>query len=436
MSAVNTARTTTGTPTRKDYWRYDWMPLNLRAVVGALGVTQRQFGEAILQANGKPFSETTISLLLGRGIWPERTPAEWIKTQVRNYLRAHKSPHAEDADLFDVDDEKVGERGPTVSDIHTEAAKQGVIASPRKPRAARPEVEPEPELERMEPVMLSAKARKHFSLFASPFIDDVQGPADVFLSADQRYVREAMRQACRRGGHMMAVVGESGSGKTTLRRETLDWVSKEGLPCVIIQPRITDKTHMNARHISEAILADLTPDARPARTLEGIARQIERTLQMSGRAGQNHVLMIEEAHDLAIQTLKFLKRFWEIEDGFKKLLSIVLIGQPELKTKLDARRYFEAREVINRTEIIELLPLDGVVGEYLKLKFGRLDKKLDEIIDADAIDALRMRLTLQDRSGATSYVYPLMVNNLTTRAMNEAAELGAARVTADIVRKC
>jgi type II secretory pathway predicted ATPase ExeA len=33
--------------------------------------------------------------------------------------------------------------------------------------------------------------------------------------------------------------------------------------------------------------------------------------------------MIEEAHDLSIQTMKYLKRFWEMEDGFKKLLSIV-----------------------------------------------------------------------------------------------------------------
>ena len=44
--------------------------------------------------------------------------------------------------------------------------------------------------------------------------------------------------------------------------------------------------------------------------------------------------------------LKFLKRFWELEDGFKKLLSILLIGQPELKNKLDERQHYEAREVI------------------------------------------------------------------------------------------
>jgi type II secretory pathway predicted ATPase ExeA len=45
----------------------------------------------------------------------------------------------------------------------------------------------------------------------------------------------------------------------------------------------------------------------------------EKILTNSSRAGYSHVLMIEEAHDLAVTTLKYLKRFWELEDGYKKL---------------------------------------------------------------------------------------------------------------------
>ncbi len=40
---------------------------------------------------------------------------------------------------------------------------------------------------------------------------------------------------------------------------------------------------------------------------------------MASKGGQRHVLIIEEAHDLSVHTLKYLKRFWELEDGFKKL---------------------------------------------------------------------------------------------------------------------
>src|SRR5690606_17701322 len=58
----------------------------------------------------------------------------------------------------------------------------------------------------IETEMLSAQAKRHFSLFRDPFVDDVQGPEDLFLSADQRYVREAMYQAARAGGWFIAVV--------------------------------------------------------------------------------------------------------------------------------------------------------------------------------------------------------------------------------------
>ncbi|MFP4733744.1 AAA family ATPase, partial [Pasteurella multocida] len=85
--------------------------------------------------------------------------------------------------------------------------------------------------------------------------------------------------------------------------------------------------------------------------------QLHRVLKDSARAGNQHVLIIEEAHSLPVPTLKHLKRFFELEDGFKKLLSIVLVGQPELKLKLSERN-FEVREVVQRCEIVTLEPLD------------------------------------------------------------------------------
>jgi type II secretory pathway predicted ATPase ExeA len=421
------------------YWELPFMPLKLRAVLAAACISQAAFRRAILQSNGRPLAESTCSLWLGRGMWLKDTPRDYLEQQTRAFLRAQGCVAADDADLFELDEGRAAERPPTVGAVYSENPVNARRSFKDRHSAANDAGIPAIEETHLEPVMLSQKAKKHFGLFVSPFVDDVQGPDDVFLSADQRYVREAMRQACKRGGHFIGVVGESGSGKTTLRREILDWIAREQLPTIVIAPRSLDKSILTARHIAEAILSDLMPEAKAARSLEALARQIETALKRSSHAAQTHVLMMEEAHDLSINTLKYLKRFWEIEDGFKKLLSIVLIGQPELKSKLDERRYFEAREVIRRCEIVELLPLDGVLADYLALKFKRLDRKLEEIMDADAIDAVRLRLTVQggrSRTETESRVYPLTVNNLVTRAMNEAAELGAQRITADIVRGC
>jgi type II secretory pathway predicted ATPase ExeA len=250
-----------------------------------------------------------------------------------------------------------------------------------------------------------------------------------------RYVREAMFTTARLGG-FLAVVGESGAGKTVLRRDLIDRVQREGHPIRIIQPRALDKVTLTARHICEAILEDLRPGTRHATSLERLARQVEQLLLDSSRAGNQHLLLIEEAHDLHISTLKYLKRFWELEDGFKKLLAIVLVGQPELKQRLDERINFDAREVIRRCEIAELQPLNNNLETYLAHKLRRVGAEIDQVLDESAFTAIRNRLTVQRGGGRAqmlSLLYPLVVNNLVTRALNAAAEIGAPRVTADVI---
>lgn len=405
----------------QDPRRTTYMPLRLKSILVEHDLRQTDMCEAVSQFNGRPLSKAASGLLMNWGNWPKQTPRHSIVEQIVAWLIRQGVPPAEAATAFEIDEEQAGRGSPVIGAPH---------------RATHTPKEKDPT--HIEPEMLTAQAKRAFSLFRDPFIDDVQGPDDLYLSADQRYVREAMFQAARQGGWLMAVVGESGSGKSTLRRETLDRINRESQPVVVIQPRNFDKTTLNARHICEAILSDLNPSAKSARSLEGIARQVERSLIDSGRAGQSHVLIIEEAHDLSIQTLKYLKRFWELEDGFKRLLSIVLIGQPELRNKLDERRYPDARELIRRCEVVELLPLDSNLGEYLTLKFKRIGRDVSELLEQDAIDAMRERLRIvgqgSHRGESISTCYPLVVNNLMTRCLNVAARMGATSVNADIVK--
>ncbi len=147
-----------------------------------------------------------------------------------------------------------------------------------------------------------------------------------------------------------------------------------------------------------------------------------------------YVVAFGVALALAIIALKSLKRFWELEDGFKRLLGIVLVGQPELKAKLDERQNFEAREVIRRIEVAELMPLDANLEAYLTHKLKRVGADPAAVLAANACDAMRQRLTRRNGQAVLSMLYPLVVNNLTTRAMNAAAALGAPIVDADVIR--
>lgn len=290
--------------------------------------------------------------------------------------------------------------------------------------------------------VLFPATKKAFGLFRDPFADDaMQGSEDVFSTPDIRYVREALYQTAKHGG-FMAIIGESGAGKSTLRRDLIDRINRENAPVIVIEPYIIamedndvkGKT-LKATSIAEAIINTIAPLEGVKRSQEARYRQLHRALKDSSNAGYNHVLIIEEAHSLPIPTLKHLKRFFELESGFKKLLSIVLIGQPELAVKLSERN-MEVREVVQRCEVVELLPLENSLESFLAFKLERSGKKLPDMIDASAIDAIRARLSNQvgGRKNVVSLLYPLAVSNLVIAAMNLAAEIGVPVVNADVVK--
>lgn len=278
---------------------------------------------------------------------------------------------------------------------------------------------------------LTQAAKQLFKLPKSPFTDDVQSRDDVYLSDEQRYIRQTMLSTAKYAG-FIAIVGESGAGKTTLKRDLIEGVREDKDNIIIIQPQAFDKTRLNVIHLCDAIIDDVSQgNERPKRSMEAKARQIKRLLTDSSRAGNKHCLVIDEAHDLTVPVLKYLKRFWELEDGMRRLLAIVLIGQPELKIKLNERNA-DVREVARRCEQVELQPLNAYVGEYLKHKFARAGLSYDAIFATDATSGLTARLTQTSGNQTISLLYPLIVNNAIISAMNFCASIGQDVITADV----
>lgn len=283
---------------------------------------------------------------------------------------------------------------------------------------------------------LTMAARRHFGLAGDPFADPTTAD-EVFLSPDIRYVRESMYQVARHGG-FMAVVGESGAGKSTLREELIDRLRREEQAVIVIEPYVlasegTDSVGKTLRshHIAESIMAAVAPLAKPKSSPEARFRQLHDALRDSSRAGHSHVLVIEEAHALPLPTLKHLKRFRELKDGLRPLLSVILLGQPELGLKLSEHNP-EVREVVQRIELVTLPPLGNHMAEYLGHRFRRVGMPLDKVLDRSAMDALCTKLTPARAEG--SLLYPLAVHNALAAAMNRAADLGVPQVSADLVK--
>ncbi|MCR5892144.1 MULTISPECIES: AAA family ATPase [Burkholderia] len=402
------------------------MMLVLKSVLQRASIKQAELAEHL------NLSQAAVAQIVNHGVWPRSLDDLDLRERILDYLE-NKGVSDAGKGVFD-EVQKVG--GPT--DVLADTTGHPIS----QPNSNTDLNQEESMLLRKQ--VLAPATRKHFGLFRDPFADDIQSHEDMFVSPDIRYVREAMFQTAKHGG-LLAVVAESGGGKTTLMRDLDDRVMRENQPIIVIKPYVLamedndqkGKT-LKATHIAEAIMAAVAPLEKVKSSPEARFAQLHKALKESHAAGYQHCLVIDEAHALPIATLKHLKRFFELEMGFKKLLSIILIGQPELKVKLSERNQ-DVREVVQRCEMVELAPLDGPrLDEYLRFKFGRLDKPVTDVIDASGVDALRARLTMtstrRDRAETVSLLYPLAIGNLLTAAMNLAAGLGVPVVNADVIK--
>ncbi len=426
--------------------------LKLKNVLQKAGCKQADLAKAL------NVSQATVAQIVNHGEWPKSLDELDLQERICDFLEAKGVAQAELSSVFEeVDQADVRERiSAFLAEIGADPADLASVLEEKvsEPRAnaARsvPKSKSAIESNQEESMLLRKQTlypatRKHFGLFRDPFQDDIQSHEDVYVSPDIRYTRETMFQTAKHGG-LLAVVAESGAGKTTLRRDLEDRIARESLPILLIRPYVLAMEDSDAKgkvlkatHIAEAIMAAVAPLERPKSSPQARFEQLHKALRGSQAAGYQHCLVIDEAHSLSLPTIVHLKRFFDdLEFGYRKLLSIILIGQPELKAKLSERNP-SVREFVQRCEMVELAPLDGGrLDEYLKFKFDRLGKPIDEVIDTSGIDALRAKLTItsarRDRPETVSLLYPLAVGNLLTACMNLAAEIGVPTVTADVVK--
>ena len=286
--------------------------------------------------------------------------------------------------------------------------------------------------------MLHPEAMRKHRLFRHPFLNDVTCEKDIYMSDEHRYIESAMMDAARHCG-FMAVIGEVQGGKSTIRKKVVENLLRDQ-NVTIIYPRNHKinmegkaQSRISATSLCDAIIMDISGETPKIKTEQKV-RQLESLLIKRANQNNKHVLIIEEAQNLTTVAFKYLKQFYELEDGFKKLLSIIILGQPELMDLLDERKHPELREVSQRIQVAEIRGLNGDLRNYLTFKFKRVGAKIEDIFDDSAFDVLSRRLASTDERGRkVSCAYPGLVNLYTVRAINYAHEMGFEKVTAEVV---
>jgi len=271
-------------------------------------------------------------------------------------------------------------------------------------------------------ISLTEEVLYNFGLKRDPFTNEMESTEDIFDMRELARAEKKILIAAEKNG-WVAVTGPVGSGKTTLLKRVEARLAKKK-EIVIIKPRIIEKQYLGASHVCDSILQDMGTNAvLTHRTLEYKARLVGRTLEEAYRDGKKVVIVIDEAHLLRPEALLALKRIYEFEIGFKKLLSIILVGQQGLARQLKSN--FELAEVSQRVDLYELGSLNGAVGAYIEHKLSRagLNGADKDIFDRAALKAIG------DRADT-----PLSVNNLAALALITAHDLSEKHVTGEIVK--
>ncbi len=167
----------------------------------------------------------------------------------------------------------------------------------------------------------------HFGFTEKPF-SIAPNPRYLFMSAHHREAMAHLLYGIGEGGGFVQLTGEVGTGKTTLCRQLLGEVPPDVDVALILNPRIDELELMQA--ICDELRIDYPPDASIKKLLDRLNSHL---LEVHA-AGRHTVLIIDEAQNLSVAVLEQVRLLTNLETTRRKLLQIILIGQPELRDTL------------------------------------------------------------------------------------------------------
>jgi general secretion pathway protein A len=260
---------------------------------------------------------------------------------------------------------------------------------------------------------------KFFGLRREPF-SLAPDPRYLYMSDRHREALAHLLYGVDAGGGFVLLTGEIGAGKTTVCRCFLEQIPKRCNVAYIYNPKLTVIELLRTICDEFGVPYEANPSHPP--TVKDYVDPLNEFLLKTHAVGQNNVLIIDEAQNLSPDVLEQLRLLTNLETTERKLLQIILIGQPELRTML-ARPELEqlAQRVIARFHLDALN--ESETSRYIRhrLSVAGLSRPLP--FDRDA----RKRVFQLSRG------IPRRINLLCDRAMLGAFASGKPKVDRETV---
>ncbi len=258
--------------------------------------------------------------------------------------------------------------------------------------------------------------KKYFGLQRSPF-SITPDPQFLFLSKRHREALAHLHYSIQGSSGFVMLSGEVGTGKTTLSRCLLDQLSDKADMALIFNPKLT------APELIASICDELAIPYGDTSSMKVLYDALNNFLLKNYGDGRTTVLIVDEAQNLSGELLEQIRLLSNLETVSKKLLQIILIGQPELIQLLarsDLRQF--SQRITARYHITPLSRKE--TAEYIGFRLT-------------VAGATRSLFT----PGATRKVHhlsgglPRMINKICDRALLGAYVKGQPRVDAATVKE-
>ena len=269
--------------------------------------------------------------------------------------------------------------------------------------------------------MLWGMYAEFFGLKQDPF-SIAPDPRYLFMSERHREALAHLLYGIRGGGGFVLLSGEIGAGKTTICRCFLEQIPERCRVAYIFNPKLTVGDLLKT--ICREFHVEVKHEGIGPATIKDYLDPFNDYLLQSHAKGERNVLIIDEAQNLTPHVLEQLRLLTNLETSERKLLQIILIGQPEL------------REVLARPELEQLA--QRVIARF---HLGALNEAETRQYIEHRMQVAGLRGPLPFSSQAIQRIHelargvPRRVNLLCDRALLGAYATNQARVDRAVVDK-
>lgn len=258
---------------------------------------------------------------------------------------------------------------------------------------------------------------KHFELTEEPF-SIAANPRFLYMSVRHREALAHLLYGIRSDSGFVMLTGEVGTGKTTVCRCLMEQLPEHSNVAFILNPKVTVNELLSS-------ICDELGIAYPHvdRSIKTFVDAINRYLLEQHALGRNTVVIIDEAQNLSADVLEQLRLLTNLETNERKLMRIILLGQPELETMLSRPELKQVEQRI--TARYNLQPLDrSEVHAYVSHRLAVAGCR-EPVFSARVINKLYAK---------TSGI-PRLINIICDRAMLGAYVKSRRKVSLKILQK-